>query len=162
MLEDNRIDIAEGTDVKMHRENVIFVIIGILKISLLSMGHIFPMVLIIQSTKLWCCYCLCWKKCLQNSFWHMSGVDVVSIVNNSNLINKKGFLQFFLLIYKKWVSVTPLSVALLNAIPLSLMSATPLNEVPLRNLLLKKQNVILKRAKDYIKMIKKIKTSCKR
>ena len=60
------------------------------------------------------------------------------------------------------MSVTPLSVALLNAIPLSLMSATPLNEVPLRNLLLKKQNVILKRAKDYIKMIKKIKTSCKR
>ena len=60
------------------------------------------------------------------------------------------------------MSVTPLSVALLNAIPLSLMSATPLNEVPLRNLLLKKQNVILKRAKDYIKMIKKIKTSSKR
>ena len=60
------------------------------------------------------------------------------------------------------MSVTPLSAALLNAIPLSLMSATPLNEVPLRNLLLKKQNVILKRAKDYIKMIKKIKTSSKR
>ena len=47
MLEDNRIDISEGTDVKMHRDNVIFVIIGILKISVLSMGHIFAMVLII-------------------------------------------------------------------------------------------------------------------
>ena len=34
----------------------------------------------------------------------MSKDDAISIMNNSNLIDKKGALKFFLLIYKKWVS----------------------------------------------------------
>ena len=37
-------------------------------------------------------------------FWYMSKDDAISIMNNSNLIDKKGALKFFLLIYKKWVS----------------------------------------------------------
>ena len=34
-------------------------------------------------------------------FWYMSKDDAISIMNNSNLIDKKGALKFFLLIYKK-------------------------------------------------------------
>ena len=34
-------------------------------------------------------------------FWYMSKDDAISIMNNSNLTDKKGVLQFFLLIYKK-------------------------------------------------------------
>ena len=33
-------------------------------------------------------------------FWFMSKDDTVSIMNNSNLIDKKGVLLFFFLIYK--------------------------------------------------------------
>ena len=34
-------------------------------------------------------------------FWYMSNDDAASIMNNSNLIDKKGVLYIFLLIYKK-------------------------------------------------------------
>ena len=34
--------------------------------------------------------------------------DAIRIINNSNLIDKKCVLYFFLLIYKKWVSAIPL------------------------------------------------------
>ena len=49
MLEHDRIDNSEGIDVnkQMHQKNVMFVIIGILKISVLSMSHIFAMVVMI-------------------------------------------------------------------------------------------------------------------
>ena len=33
-------------------------------------------------------------------FWYMSKDDAISIMNNSNLIDKKWFLQFFLLYTK--------------------------------------------------------------
>ena len=37
-------------------------------------------------------------------FWYMNKDDAISIVNNSNLIDKKGFYIFFFTIYiKKWV-----------------------------------------------------------
>ena len=36
-------------------------------------------------------------------FWYMSEDDPISIMNNSNLIDKKGFYNFFYNIYKKWV-----------------------------------------------------------
>ena len=65
----------------------------------------------------------------------MSKDDAISVMNNSKLIDKKGVLWFFLLIYKKWVSVTPL-----NAIPSSLMKKRIIKET---------KNLILKRAKDY-------------
>ena len=46
MLEYDRIDISEWIDVNKQvcRKNVIFVTIGMLKISVLSMNHIFAMV----------------------------------------------------------------------------------------------------------------------
>ena len=49
MLEYDRIDISEGIDIKkqMHQKNVKFVIIGTLKISVLSMKHIFVMVVMV-------------------------------------------------------------------------------------------------------------------
>ena len=50
MVEYNRIDISGGIDVNKTSEskrNVIFVTIGILKISVLSMNHIFVMVIMI-------------------------------------------------------------------------------------------------------------------
>ena len=34
-------------------------------------------------------------------FWHMNKDDAITIMNNSNLIDKIGVLEFFLLIYKK-------------------------------------------------------------
>ena len=36
-------------------------------------------------------------------FWYMSKDDAISIMNNSNLIDKKGVLINFFSIYKKWV-----------------------------------------------------------
>ena len=35
-------------------------------------------------------------------FWYMSKDDTISIMNSSNLVDKKGVLYFFT-IYKKWV-----------------------------------------------------------
>ena len=36
-------------------------------------------------------------------FWYISKDDAITIMNNSNLIDKKGVLWFFLLYIKKWV-----------------------------------------------------------
>ena len=49
MLEYDRIDISEGTDVNKTSasKNAIFVTIGVLKILVLSMNHIFVIVVII-------------------------------------------------------------------------------------------------------------------
>ena len=50
MLEYDRIDVPEGIDVnaeQMHQNNLIFVIIGILKILVLNMNHIFPVVVMV-------------------------------------------------------------------------------------------------------------------
>ena len=49
MLEYDRIDISEGIDVneQVDQKNVIFVTIGISKILVLSMNHIFAMAVII-------------------------------------------------------------------------------------------------------------------
>ena len=41
-------------------------------------------------------------------FWYMSKDDTISIMNNSNLIDKKGVLLFFFLTYKIWVNAIPL------------------------------------------------------
>ena len=37
-------------------------------------------------------------------FWYMSKDDAVSIMSNSNLVDKKGTLWFFFIIYNKWVA----------------------------------------------------------
>ena len=49
MLEHDRIDISEGIDIKKktHQKSVKFVIICTLKISVLSMNHIFTMVVMV-------------------------------------------------------------------------------------------------------------------
>ena len=50
MLEYDRIDISEGIDINKtnaSRQNVIFVTIGIFKILVLNMNHIFAMVVMI-------------------------------------------------------------------------------------------------------------------
>ena len=49
MLEYHRIEISEGTMLmkQVHQKNVIFVTIGVLKILVLRMSHIFPMAVII-------------------------------------------------------------------------------------------------------------------
>ena len=54
MLENERIDISEGTDLKkqIYQKNVIFVTIGILKILVLNMNHIFVMVVMNRCKKL--------------------------------------------------------------------------------------------------------------
>ena len=54
ILEYDRIDILEGIDVNKTNtsKNVIFVFIGILKILVLSMSHIFAMVVMIECKKL--------------------------------------------------------------------------------------------------------------
>ena len=38
-------------------------------------------------------------------FWYMSKDDVISIMNNSNLIDKWAFCNFFLLTHKKWMNL---------------------------------------------------------
>ena len=40
------------------------------------------------------------KNACRIQFWYMSKDDTISIMNNSNLIDKKGVLLFFFLIYK--------------------------------------------------------------
>ena len=81
---------------QMHQKNVIFVIAGILKVLVLSMNHIFP----------YGCHDLLQKAMSFNDvaivyvkgsayrihFWYMSKDDAISIMNNSNLIVKKGVL----------------------------------------------------------------------
>ena len=49
MLEYDRIDISEKTTLtkQVHQKSVIFVTIGVLKILVLSMNHIFAMVVIV-------------------------------------------------------------------------------------------------------------------
>ena len=49
MLEYDRTDVSEGIDInkKKHQKSVIFVTIGILKILVLSIDHIFAMVVMI-------------------------------------------------------------------------------------------------------------------
>ena len=37
-------------------------------------------------------------------FWYMSKDDAISIMNNSDLIDKMGVLCIFFIIYKKWVT----------------------------------------------------------
>ena len=89
---------------QMHQKNVIFVTFGILKILVLGMNRIF------------CndCHDLMQKAMSFNDvaivyvkgsayrihFWYMSKDDAISLIDNSNLINKKSVLQLFLLYIK--------------------------------------------------------------
>ena len=66
------------------------------------------------------------------NFWHMSRSDVISIMNNSNLSDKKGVLQVSWLIYKN-----------------------DCKQFRWKNLLPKNRDVILNRAKDHYENDKK-------
>ena len=86
-----KIDISEGIDIKkqMHQKSAKFVIIGTLKILVLSMSG---------------CHGLMQKAISFNDvaivyvkgsayriyFWYMSKDDAINIMNNSNLINEMG------------------------------------------------------------------------
>ena len=55
MLKYDRIDISEGTDLikQVHQNSVIFLTIGISKILVLSMNHIYAKAVMIYCKKLW-------------------------------------------------------------------------------------------------------------
>ena len=79
----------------MHQKNEIFATIGILKILVLSMSHIFAMTVMIKykeamSFNVTIVYVK--GNAYRIHFWYMSKNDAISIINNSNLIYKKGVL----------------------------------------------------------------------
>ena len=73
---------------QVHQNNVILVTINILKILVLSMNPLFKDVAIVY---------IKWSAC-RIHFWYISKDDAISIMNNSNLVDKKGSFLFFLLI----------------------------------------------------------------
>ena len=79
----------------MHQKNEIFATIGILKILVLSMSHIFAMTVMIKYKKAMSFnVTIVYVKgnAYRIHFWYMSKNDAISIINNSNLIYKKGVL----------------------------------------------------------------------
>ena len=79
----------------MHQKNEIFATIGILKILVLSTSHIFAMTVMIKYKKAMSFnVTIVYVKgnAYRIHFWYMSKNDAISIINNSNLIYKKGVL----------------------------------------------------------------------
>ena len=98
MLEYDKIDISEGIDVNKTNASkyMIFVIIGILKIlvlwyyepSLYNGCHdLMPKAISFNDIAI-----LYVKGSAYSHFWYMSKDDAISIMNNSNLIDRKGAL----------------------------------------------------------------------
>ena len=79
-----------------HQKNVIFVTIGILKILILSRSHIFAngcpdlTQKAMSFNDIVAIYVK--RSAYRIHFWYMSKDDAISIMNNSNLIDKKGVL----------------------------------------------------------------------
>ena len=114
MLEYDRIDFSGGIKIKQgikegikqaHQKNLIFVTAGILKILVLSMSHIFAMVVMIWWKELRVLMMLLLFSAYRIHFWYMSKDAAISIMSSSNLVDQKGVLQYFI-VYKKWVSAT--------------------------------------------------------
>ena len=80
-----------------HQNNVMFVTIGNLKILVLSMNHILAMVVMSFND-----FAIIYDKesAYRIHFWCMGKDDVISIMNNSNLVDKKGVFKFFFILYK--------------------------------------------------------------
>ena len=78
----------------MHQKSVIFVFIGILKILALSMSHIFGMIWYLCHDLTFNGVAIVYVKgsACRIHFWCMKKDDATSIMNNSNLIDKKGVL----------------------------------------------------------------------
>ena len=82
---------------QIHQKNVIFAIIGILKKLVLSMSHIFAMVVMMQKAMSFNDFVIVYVKrsAYRIRFWYMSTDDAISKMNNSSLINKKGENFFY-------------------------------------------------------------------
>ena len=98
MLEYDRIDISEGISQVLNQKNVIFVTIGIFRQKLSYQPHLcnnchdliqkamsFDDVAIVSIK----------DSDYRIHFWYMSKDDAISIMNNSNLIDKKARCNFF-------------------------------------------------------------------
>ena len=78
----------------VHQKNVIFVTIGILKILVLSIKHIFAMHDLKQKGMSFNDVAIIYVKgsAYRIHLWYMSKNDAISLMNSSNLIDKKGVL----------------------------------------------------------------------
>ena len=76
------------------RKNVIFVTIGILKILVLSMNHIFAMVVLMQKAMSFNNVAIVYVKgsTYRIYFWYMSKDDTINIMKSSNFVDKWGVL----------------------------------------------------------------------
>ena len=84
---------------QVHQKNVIFATIGILKILVLSMNHIFVMVVMISYKKLWVLMMLLLfmlkEVLIEFTFGIWAKMGAISIMKNSNLVNKNDVFKFF-------------------------------------------------------------------
>ena len=94
---------------RVHQKNVIFVIIGILKILVLSMNHIFAMAVfdLMQKSMSFNDVAIIYVKgsAYRIHVWYMSKDDVISTMSNSDLIDKKDVLYFFYNIYMIYIYI---------------------------------------------------------
>ena len=76
------------------RKNVIFVTTGILKILVLSMNHIFAMVVLMQKAMSFNNVAIVYVKgsTYRIYFWYMSKDDTINIMKSSNFVDKWGVL----------------------------------------------------------------------
>ena len=89
---------------QVHQNNLIFVTIGVLKILVFSMNHIFAMAVqklrsydLMQKAMSFNNFAIVYVKgsVYRIHFCYMSKDDAISIMNNSNFVDKKGFFNFF-------------------------------------------------------------------
>ena len=81
---------------EIQQSSVKFVIVGTLKILVLSMKHVFAMVVMVSSKRVMSFNDVATACAKGNAyrvhFWYMSKDDVTNIMNNSNLIDKMDVL----------------------------------------------------------------------
>ena len=108
MLEYDRIDISEEGMMlikQRHQKNVIFVTIDILKIDIGFKYEPYLCNDLMQKAMSFNDVAIIYVKesAYRIHFWYMSKDDAISIMNNSNLIDKKGVSYFFINVYKMGV-----------------------------------------------------------
>ena len=81
-----------------YQKSVIFVTIGILKISVLNMNFIFVMDVMILFNNIAIVYIK--ENARRIHFLYMSKDDAINIMTGSNLVDKRGALYIFFIIYK--------------------------------------------------------------
>ena len=84
---------------QVHQRNVICVTFGILKILVLSMNHTYLcngcLDLMQKAVNFNVAILYVKGNSYKIHFWYISKDDAISIMNNSNLVDKKGILKFF-------------------------------------------------------------------